>query len=153
MVIFARTAFLRKKAEIPQISANFTKFPEISRNLVNFTKFRHFEQNGSRNNKSNISEQLFKAEMVRFREHFRIFAKFHLFMRKTLISCKSGFGAEFPTFFGPRRTFSLLGLRKTSQELTFIKVSEPGPQKSDSGPRNHFWAPEMLKNVKFCTFW
>ncbi len=49
-------------------------------------------------------------------------------------------------FFGPKRTFPVLGLQKTSQELTFIKVSEPGPQKSDSGPKSHFWAPEMLKN-------
>ena len=84
LVISARIALFRKKAGIPQISVNFIKFPEIARNLVNFTKFSYFWQNGSRNSKSGISEQLFKAEMVRFREHFRIFAKCQLFARKSL---------------------------------------------------------------------
>ncbi len=98
LVIFTRIAFFRKKAEIPQISVNFTKFWGISGNLVNFTKFSYFWQNGSRINKSGISEQLFKAEMVRFREHFPNFVKFQLFARKTLFPWKSGLGAEIPAF-------------------------------------------------------
>ena len=98
LVISARIALLRKKAEIPQISANSTKFPEIPRNLMNFTKFSYFWQNGSRNSKSAISEQLFKAEMVRFREHFRVFAKFNLLARKPHFPWKSGLGAEIPAF-------------------------------------------------------
>ena len=99
LVISARIALFRKKAGIPQISANFTKFPEISRNLVNFIKFSHFEQNGSRNNKIEISEQLFKAEMVRFREHFRIFAKLQPFARKSLFLRKSGFERKSQLFW------------------------------------------------------
>jgi len=82
LVISARIALFRKKAEIPIISLNFMKFPEISRNLVNFIKFSYFWQNGSRINKIGFFGQLFKAEMVRFREHFRIFAKFQLLARK-----------------------------------------------------------------------
>jgi len=111
LVISARIALFRKMAQIPQISLNFTKFRGISRNLVNFTKFSNFRQNGSRNSKIGISEQLFKAEMVRFREHFRIFAKCKLFARKTLFSRKSGFGAKFPTFL-VRNAFFRLGASK-----------------------------------------
>ena len=75
------------------------KFPEISRNLVNFIKFSYFWQNGSRINKIGSSEQLFKAEMVRFREHFRVFAKFNLLAQKPPFPRKSGFGAEIPAFW------------------------------------------------------
>ena len=63
------------------------------------------------------------------------------------------FWSGISNFLGPKRTFSVLGLQKTSQKLVFIKVSEPGSQKTDSGPKSHFWAPEMLKIVKFRSFW
>ena len=143
---------MREKAGIPLISANYTKFHEIPGNLVNFTKFSYFWQNGSRISKSGISEQLFKAEIVRFREHFRVFAKFQLF-REIAISMKIRFLSGNSSFFGPNRTFPARGLQKNSQKLTFIKVSEPGSQEIDSGPKSHFWAPEMLKIVKFRIFW
>ena len=54
--------------------------------------------------------------------------------------------------FGPKRTLPARGLQKTSQKLMFIKGSEPGPQKTDSGPKSDIWAPEMLRMVKFRSF-
>ena len=62
------------------------------------------------------------------------------------------FWSGIPNIFGPERTFAARGLQKTSQELMFIKVSEPGSRKTDSGPKSHFWAPKMLKIVKFRLF-
>ena len=117
LVIFARIAFFRQKAEIQEISANFIKFRGISGNLMNFTKFSHFEQNGSRNSKIACSEQLFKAEMVRFREHFRIFAKCQLFARKTLFSRKPGSGAQFPTFLVQNALFRLGASKRPPRSL------------------------------------
>ena len=112
---------------------------------MNFTKFGIFWVNVQKNNGIGFSEQLFKAEMVRFREHFPNFSKFQLFARKTFFLRKSGSGVKFPTFLVQNALLRLGASKKTSQELVFIKVSEPGSQKTDSGPKSQLRAPEMLK--------
>ena len=80
---------------------------------------------------------------------FSQFSQNSNFLRKKCFFTKILFWSGISNFLGPKRTFSVLGLQKTSQKLVFIKVSEPGSQKTDSGPKNHLWAPEMLKIVKF----
>ena len=57
-----------------------------------------------------------------------------------------------PLFFGKNRTFPVLGLQNTSQNLTFIKVFAPGAQKSILGPKSALWGPEMLKMKEFHPF-
>ena len=117
LVISARIALFRKMAQIPQISLNFTKFRGISRNLVNFTKFSHFGAKGPVKLPILLFRQLFKAEMVRFREHFRIFAKCQLFARKTLFSRKPGSGAQFPTFLVQNALFRLGASKRPPRSL------------------------------------
>ncbi len=58
-----------------------------------------------------------------------------------------------PLFFGENRTFPVLGLENTSQNLTFIKGFAPGAQKSILGPKSAFLGPEMLKREEFHHFW
>ena len=137
LVISARIALFRKMAQIPQISLNFTKFRGISRNLVNFTKFSHFRQNGSRNSKIGISEQLFKAEMVRFREHFRIFAKCQLFARKTLFRENPFLERNFQLFWS-KTHFSGSGPPKNLPGAYVYKGFWAGP------PKVRFWTKKSL---------
>ncbi len=117
LVILTRFAFWRKKAEIPQISMNFTKFPVISWNLVIFTSFCNFWQNVKKNSKCDTFWHLFKAKKVAFREFPNLFAKFALFARKTLFSRKSGFGVKFPTFLVQNAFFRLGASKKTPRSL------------------------------------
>ena len=95
-------------------------------------------------------EQLFQAKysISWYFNHFREILTFprKRFFRGNPVSERNSH------FFGTKRTFPVPGLQKTSQELTFIKVSEPGSQKTDSGPKRHLWAPGMLKKEKFRTF-
>ncbi len=62
-------------------------------------------------------EQLLKAEMVRFREHFRVFAEFQLLARKTFFSWNSGFGAKFPTFLVQNALFRFWASKKPPRSL------------------------------------
>ena len=79
------------------------------------------------------------------------FSRNSSFLRRKRFSWQSCFEQNSQPFWS-KTHFSGSGPPKTSQELTFIKVSEPGSQKTDSGPKRHFRAPEMLKNVKSRSF-
>ena len=95
------------------------------------------------------TDHLFKAKKVRFRDISHFWGDFSLFQPKTTFCPKFSFWAPFPPILAPKPVFPLLGLQKTSQNVTFIRGFEQGAPGPPFEPKNAFLGPKMRKRAKF----